>query len=179
MVTKPEFDHASEFHDGLAQVNKNDKYGFINKSGQLVIPLQFEYALDFNKGLAKVYKNNKCGFINTKGELVIPLILNDTRYYNWYSHQEVELIQNGKKGLLFIDEGTYIPCEYDEIVQIYNKWVMVKKNGKWGWVDHSGKTMIPCRYDAATPFDAEGRAWVYQFGERFRINKQGKMVWEK
>jgi hypothetical protein len=56
---------------------------------------------------------------------------------------------------------------------------MVMKNNKWGWVDHSGKTMIPCRYDAATPFNTEGKAWVAQFGERFRINKEGLMVWER
>lgn len=60
-----------------------------------------------------------------------------------------------------------------------SEWVMVQKNGKWGWVDHAGKTMIPCRYEAALPFEEDGTAAVLQFGEVFRINKQGLMVWER
>ncbi|MCB0577075.1 MAG: WG repeat-containing protein, partial [Saprospiraceae bacterium] len=129
----------------------------------------------FSDGVVRVQKDGKWGLISKKGILAPPMLDN----FHWCAEGKIALYANSRRGLFFVEEGVYIPCEYEEIAQINDEWVMVMKNGKWGWVDHSGKTMIPCRYDAAAPFDAEGRAWVYQFGERFRINKKGEMVWER
>ncbi len=41
------------FQEGLALIELNDKYGFIDKTGNVVIPLQFDYAHDFSEGLAE------------------------------------------------------------------------------------------------------------------------------
>lgn len=53
-------------------VIQNEKYGFINADGKVIIPLQYEYATPFEKGLAEVYKQGaeNSVFINTKGEIV-------------------------------------------------------------------------------------------------------------
>jgi hypothetical protein len=50
------------FHDGLVRVVRNKKYGFANRSGQLVIPPIYDGALNFEKGKAKVCKEceSKC-----------------------------------------------------------------------------------------------------------------------
>ena len=80
-------------HDGLASVvTKNDKVGYVNQSGKLVIPAIYEveyfgeedeeYAAgnDFSEGLAIVKKSNQTvngfgevsGVIDTKGTVVVP-----------------------------------------------------------------------------------------------------------
>jgi hypothetical protein len=41
------FAHAEDFKDGLARVEKNGKWGFINTSGVYIIPAQFKNCLDF------------------------------------------------------------------------------------------------------------------------------------
>lgn len=57
------------------------KYGFIDKTGKEVIPLQFDEAYSFQDGLATVLKYqgwqygvtlNKIGYIDTTGKMVIP-----------------------------------------------------------------------------------------------------------
>ena len=53
-----QFDYASDFSDGLARVEINDKSGFVNKTGKMVIPCKYEGASDFSEGLASVYINN-------------------------------------------------------------------------------------------------------------------------
>ncbi len=138
---------------------------------------QFDLAYDFSGGIAGVKKDNNFGLLTKSGLLVPPILDN----YHWAAEGIIAIYANGRRGLLFVEEETYIPCEYEEIAQGSDaeNWVIVMKNKKWGWVDHSGKTKIPCRYDAVTPFDAEGKAWVFQFGERFRINREGEMVWER
>ena len=42
------YDEVGSFNYGLAWVKKNNKYGFINKDKQLVVPLKYEYASDFH-----------------------------------------------------------------------------------------------------------------------------------
>jgi WG containing repeat len=47
---------ADAFHDGLVRVVKNEKYGFANRKGQLVIPPIYDGALTFQNGHATVCK---------------------------------------------------------------------------------------------------------------------------
>ena len=63
-----------DFFEGLAAVkDANDKYGFINKTGKVVIPCKWRWARDFHEGLAAVVDaNGKYGFINKTGKVVIP-----------------------------------------------------------------------------------------------------------
>src|SRR5262245_18425789 len=48
-------------------------WGYIDKSGKIVIPLQFDWAEPFSEGRAAVVRDKKYGFIDTDGRVVIPL----------------------------------------------------------------------------------------------------------
>ena len=67
----------SSFSDGLAVVYNKElkKYGYINKSGILVIPFGWNDARPFSEGLAHVsnYDKTNTGFIDKTGRLVIPI----------------------------------------------------------------------------------------------------------
>ena len=60
--------------DGLACVQINNKYGFIDKYGKEVIPLKYDYAGSFNERFAPVQVNGKYGFIDINGNIVISSI---------------------------------------------------------------------------------------------------------
>jgi len=49
---------ADSFHDGLVRVVRNNKYGFANRKGQVVISAIYDGAMNFEKGKAKVC--NRC-----------------------------------------------------------------------------------------------------------------------
>ena len=76
--------------DLIPVYNEQEKHGYINTKGEVVVPLEYdgayylEYdvASSFSEGLAMVMKydadgNWKCGYINTKGEVVVPLEYDD------------------------------------------------------------------------------------------------------
>ena len=66
------YESGSDFSDGLAAVSVPRKgWGFIDKTGSLVIPPKFESTLGFREGLAAVVLDDKWGFINKDGILVI------------------------------------------------------------------------------------------------------------
>ncbi|HLU51729.1 MAG TPA: WG repeat-containing protein, partial [Flavobacteriaceae bacterium] len=61
------------FENGLAPVFINEKWGYVNTSGEMTIPATYNDAEVFSKdGLAPVKIGKDWGFINAKGELVIP-----------------------------------------------------------------------------------------------------------
>jgi len=79
IVIQPEYFMAYDFSGGYAVVaNENDKHGFIDKTGKLVIPFLFDHNSEgtylyqgFSEGLAAVCKDGKFGYIDEKGSFII------------------------------------------------------------------------------------------------------------
>lgn len=73
-VTTHKWKFVGDYYDGLAMVQgTNGKWGFIDKTGRLVIPCKWNYIDSFCDGLAMVQGDNwKWGFIDKTGRLVIP-----------------------------------------------------------------------------------------------------------
>lgn len=93
----------SLFFDGLALVERDRKYGFIDSSLHIAVPLMYEQALDFSEGLAAVQQQGKWGYINVKGKVVIPFIYQYAQSFeggnaNVYRHRKWIIIdKRGKK----------------------------------------------------------------------------------
>lgn len=66
------YDELYNFHEGLAKVCKNSKYGFIDKQGHEIIPCIYDKAEDFKLGVSVVVKGERTGAINQSGDMVIP-----------------------------------------------------------------------------------------------------------
>lgn len=94
---------AGDFKDGLAGVqDKNTgKIGFIDKTGNVVIPMKYDTVFfNFENGLTAASINGKAGYINKSGEVVIPF------KYDAVAFQFVEgysLVKSGDK-LFYIDK---------------------------------------------------------------------------
>ena len=66
------FDFVSlHFFEGLVAVLSHGKYGFADKTGNLVIPPQFDQTSGFSEGVAAVKIDGKYGYIDQTGEWVI------------------------------------------------------------------------------------------------------------
>ena len=64
------YDGAWDFAFGIAAVEKNSKWGFINEKGKIVIPMKYEYADYFNGKYAPVKYKGKWYDINKKGKII-------------------------------------------------------------------------------------------------------------
>jgi hypothetical protein len=134
----------------LHPIRKNSKYGYINKTGTVVIPCKWAYAKKFHEGLAAVQdKKGKWGFVDELGNNVIPCMWNDLGY---------------------LEEGLYVFHEGLSMV--------MDKKKKYGYIDKKGTLVIPCCLSNAHPFSG-GRAEVKdEAGNEFFINASGKIVKE-
>ena len=70
----------------LYPIKINNKYGFIDSVGNVVIVPQYDFAYKFSCGRAVVAQGDKMGVINESNELVIPFIL--ARASTHYCFQE-------------------------------------------------------------------------------------------
>lgn len=78
---------------------KDNKFGFLDKTGKVVIPLMYEHLEIFREDLASAELNGKYGFINVHNEVKIPFIYDKA---NWFFNGKAEVILNGKK--VYIDK---------------------------------------------------------------------------
>lgn len=68
-------------------VRIGNKYGLIDYSGNIIIPLEYDKVGNVNKdGLSILYKNSKLGVFDTKGKNVILPILFDSIFISNYSY---------------------------------------------------------------------------------------------
>ncbi|ECS1419287.1 WG repeat-containing protein, partial [Campylobacter coli] len=61
-------------------VGLNGKWGFIDKSGKIVIEPKFDSIWSFREGLVKVGLNGKYGLIDKSGKIVIEPKFDDIGY---------------------------------------------------------------------------------------------------
>lgn len=97
------YDAIEPFHSQtqLCRVNKNGKYGFINRKNKVVIPFQFDDTGKNWNSLLSVMIDGKWGFINYDGEIVIPTIYKNVSQAFYKGYAKV-VTQQGKE--ITIDE---------------------------------------------------------------------------
>lgn len=78
------FSSTSHRSDGLISVTKDEKRGFADEHGEIVIPAEYDELRGYS-GLFVAVKDGKYGYINQKGETVIPFEFEWTRESN--SHE--------------------------------------------------------------------------------------------
>ena len=148
----------SPFSEGLAVVNRNGKCGFINTSGQEVVPCQYSNACAFHEGLAAICKGNMWGFIDTGGEEVIP------------ANIKAEAVGDFSEGLAVI----YKDSKNFSVIDKTGKTVFSGKyNTDWFWntFDIEGGSVVP------TPQYINGKVYIPTADGKFTAyDHQGNKV---
>lgn len=91
------YDYIGSFREGLTVVAKDNRWGYINYRGDVVIKPQFAFAAAFHDGLARVKKDGLYGYINRQGELVIAAKYS---YAEDFSNGQAKVEQAGKLSII-------------------------------------------------------------------------------
>ena len=142
------------FSDGLARIFKDDKYGFINTKGEVVIQPKFEFAGEFEKGKAIVRVDGKSTFIDKKGNFILgrnyESIFEEKGYYRVRTMEGGEeewglLNQEGQE--IIKPQPLYIAGGYCE-----GKVKVMDGSQLFGFIDYKNGRVIRPRYDYALDF---------------------------
>lgn len=138
------YDELYSFHEGLAKVRKNDKYGFIDKLGHEIIPCIYDRAEDFELGVSIVVKDKKTGAINQYGNMVIPCQYDMIRAFGKDSLAVAYL--NEKSGFIDLKGNIVIPFDYEDCEGFSEGLAAVRQDGLYGFINKKGDLIIPCQY---------------------------------
>ena len=127
------FNMIGDFHEGRAWFYKNEKYGFIDKMGNVIVSAKYDQVADFKEERAWVaYRNDegrlKCGYIDLDGKEVVPI-----KYQVPFG--EGETPTDFSEGLAALPLRT---DEYDSPV--------------YGYIDKMGNEVIPAKFSIAGDF---------------------------
>jgi hypothetical protein len=114
------YEFLGSLHNGLADFRLNDKVGFINVKGEVIIKPQFAWAGEFSEGFCAVSTDwrskdtRKYGYIDTSGKLVIDF---QFQHANKFENGQAKVELNNLWGA--IDKTGKI---IEEATHKYSKW---------------------------------------------------------
>jgi hypothetical protein len=175
-----QFDMASDFHEGLAEVHLNGKCGYIDTQGKLAIPYQRCHLFgDFHEGFAVVSfkQSGKEYFMDAKGRLLKCAGLDYAQPFS-EGLAAVNGKVEGKWGWGYIDkDGRFvIPPKFEDYLGNFSEGVAYARlGGKVGFIDKQGEFVISPRFDQAADF-SEGLAAVRLGSQWGFIDHRGEFV---
>jgi hypothetical protein len=171
--------------NNLFVVMVNKKYGFIDRTGKIVIEPQLEGANDFIEGRAVVTTRNpdfKLSYIDETGKVVGSPKFDAARdfseglaavgigFFGMHGTGDHKWGFVDKTGELVIEVAFRGSRNFSEgLAAVRND------NGKWGFIDKTGKVVVPFQFEDAFSF-SEGLACVLTDGLFGFIDKSGKVV---
>ena len=122
-----------DFHEGRAWFCKNEKFGFVDKMGNMIVPAKYDDVADFKEGRAWVANRGeddqyRCGYIDLEGKEVIPIK---------YKVSSVE----GANKISFSEGLAAVPMRTDN----YDSPI-------YGYIGKMGNEVIPAKFSIAGDF---------------------------
>jgi formylglycine-generating enzyme len=156
IIIPANYEDAGNFNEGRASVKRDNKWGYINKTGQAVIPFRFDDCKGFKDGLATVKMNNNWGIIEKNGRWICQAKYDMVDLFN---DGLAVVILNEKYGVINKEGKEVIVPEYSFISAFHEDLASVRVGNKYGFIDKSGQQVIPLLFDYAWGF-SEGLAAV-------------------
>ena len=165
----PKYDWIGEYFYGLACVESNHKYGFIDQAGTLVIPLIYDSLSSFRNGFAIVMT---CETLKNKEENYEALKRSRSSYFqDGFNFYKI----NAHEGLIDREGKEITPLKYDQIYGFIDGFAQVKLNNKYGFINTDGEEIIPAVHDYVWDFH-DGLAKV-QLNRKYGFyDRKGKII---
>jgi len=120
----------------------SEKWGFIDKNGEIVIDPKYDAATDFKNGYAIVKDGFKSGVIDVTGKFIIK-----PDYMSLYPFEDEVFTFNNRNeiGYFYKGNSTQIYKNAQEIKPFYNGLAAIKTNN-WGFINKKGEIEINFLY---------------------------------
>jgi uncharacterized protein YfaP (DUF2135 family) len=136
-------DLVQDYREGLASVrnhiNGDPKWGFINRYGDIAIPIQYDSVSVFIDGVSRVSAGEKVGLIDGNGDVILPIAYDEIGDF----HDDIAYMRKGNKiGFVKRSGEVLQDAIYDSVTDFSEGLACICLNGKWGVIDSNGNTVL-------------------------------------
>ncbi len=181
LVLKPEWEEVGELIRGFVPVKRDEKWGYADASGKLVIPCEWNDAWRFSPvGTAIVTRDGKRGFIDAKGKLLVEPVWDGAINH---AAEGIGAVRRGE-GWALIDRNGKLLCEPEWQMRWAQQrfdlgWIPVWKTeggrDKIGLLGKDGELLVATEWDGLLP--ADGGVFLYKTdGEGIFVAVGGKVI---
>lgn len=155
---EPQYEVAGYFHAGLASVRKDNKWGFINKRGDIIIECIYDKVTAFLHGYSIFTDENGYGIISDNGKIIFPSQGKKIIRYDKNAKLIVFETQKSRYGLMDLESNVF-DIETENIPYFYEDRAVIKINRLYGHINTKCEITTPCKYEFACNFH-NGHAFV-------------------
>lgn len=170
-----QYDFVDQCICGLSLVGKDNKIGYVDASGTIIIPLMYDEGLTFSEGYTAVRSGNAWIYFDSTGKK-----LSDEQFYDAQSfHNGMAAVMKGKHyGYIDKKGKTIIDYQFSN-ARAFAEGVAPVSNekGLWGYINTKGEFVIMPEYTFADSFDNH-EARVIKGSESYYIDKLNKKLHE-
>ncbi len=173
-LTAQPYDEIQPATNGMSVFKKNDRYGYANATGKIIVEDMFTEARPFSdSGVAVVSTEGRrsYGVINTSGEFVIEPKYDEIKDFVG----GISAVRSGRSWVVVDKNGNLVSKDkFDDVGELSNGLINVKK-GNWGFIDSLGDVLIPTKFKFADKFSnglaivSDGKLYSY-------INTSGELI---
>lgn len=164
----------------LYPIVENQRWGFVDAEGRVVVTPQFIFAGDFHEGLASVRIGRthefKEGYIDITGRLVIEANLDGS---GDFSEGLAVMARGNKYGYIDRNGKSAISPQFEDASAFSQGVALIKSGGRFGFIDKSGEIKIRPQFVIARSFhEGLAAAIILEAGELRTgyIDKTGKWI---
>ncbi|MEM7373481.1 MAG: WG repeat-containing protein [Bacteroidota bacterium] len=140
----------------IYEIRQGNQWGFIDSSGQVVVPLQYDFVYGDelshqSNGYFVFLKHQKMGVYHIDRKEIVPPIYERVKIHSDQSLPGyIEVQKNGKIGILDTLGRTILSPKYEEIKSVFPGIFAIKHDGLWGIWDPSGRFQIETAFHGFT-----------------------------
>lgn len=181
---------ARDYQDAEGVGKQEVTWGYVDKTGKVVIPARFSGAHEFSEGLASVtlgdmlkHEKVECGYVDHDGKLVAdgfadcgPFHGGRAAVMRWTKPTDPKALAERRYGYLDTTGALVIPLEY-AMAEPFSGGLacVVDASGKAGFIDQKGAYVLKPIYRVCRSF-SEGLALVVLGHKGGYIDRSGKQV---
>lgn len=174
VMIEPKYVILGDYTDYTIASENGSGFGYVSKTGDVLIPFDYAKTSAFNGGYASVCKNNKWYVIDGKNNIALTT---DMDYLGIYSEGMLPAVKGGKAGFISLDGKEVISFNYEMVSSMHNGKFNYKENGKWGIKNVREKVLLAPVYEIISNFyDEFGNKLVADGGKFGLLNSEEKEI---
>ena len=158
-VMTVDYDELTAYSEGMAAVQKEGLWGFIDLDGQLVIPPEYRQVRSFSDGAIAYREKGRWGYINSEGKPLFEQTFYDAGDFSEGLAPVKDRVDSSWK---YIDKkgNNVISAQFDAAQPFKQGMAVVKKEGKYQYINKEGSIVFATEFYRAYSFSEDGLAEV-------------------